>query len=113
MKFIIQILATILLAYILQSFFPWWTAALACLGTGYYFKSGAFKSFAAGFLAIGLLWFALAFYIDVTSQSILTEKVNKILPLPALALTTIIGGLVGGFASMSGTMLNKKRRSDS
>lgn len=110
MKFLIQILATIALAYLLQSFFPWWTAALAAMGAGYYFKNGGFKSFGAGFIAIGLLWFTLAFYIDITSQSILTEKVNKILPLPALALTTVIGGLVGGFAAMSGAVLNKERR---
>jgi hypothetical protein len=110
MKFVLQILVTIALAFFLQSYFPWWTVALSSLAAGYYFKNGGFKSFGAGFIAIGLLWFTLAFYIDVTSQSILTEKVNKILPLPALALTAVIGGLVGGFAAMSGAVLNKERR---
>jgi hypothetical protein len=110
MKFVLQILTTIALAFLLQSFFSWWTVALAAVGAGYYFKNGGFKSFIAGFIAISFLWFSLAFYIDVTSQSILTEKVNKILPLPALALTTVIGGLVGGFAAMSGAVLNKERR---
>src|SRR5688572_24343663 len=110
MKFILQILMTAVVGFILQRFFPWWTVAIACMVTGFYFKNGGFKSFAAGFIAIGLLWFTMAFYIDVTTNSILTEKVNKILPLPALALTTAIGGLIGGFASMSGAVLRKQKK---
>ena len=110
MKFILQIFTTFVFAFAFQYFLPWWTAAIACIMMGYYFKNGAFKSFCAGFLAIGLLWFAMALYIDVTSQSILTEKVNQILPAPALALTSLIGALVGGFSAMSGALLRKGKK---
>jgi hypothetical protein len=50
----------------------------------------------------------MAFYIDQTTHSILTEKVNKLLPLNSLLITTLIGGLVGGFAALTGALLKQK-----
>jgi hypothetical protein len=50
----------------------------------------------------------MAFYIDQTTHSILTEKVNKLLPLNSFFLTTLIGGLVGGFAAMTGALIKKQ-----
>lgn len=69
-------------------------------------KSGV--SFAAGFVGVGILWFGMAFYIDQATHSILTEKVNKLLPLNSFVLTTLIGGLVGGFAALTGALLKQK-----
>ena len=75
---------------------------------GYLFGNKAFISFCAGFLGVGILWLGMAMFIDVTTQSILTEKINRILPLNVFVLTTLIGGLVGGLASLTGSLLNSK-----
>ena len=57
------------------------------------------------FVAVALLWFGLSLYIDANTQSILTEKVSQLFPVNLFVLTTLIGGLVGGFASMTGSLL--------
>ena len=108
MKFIYQIIITALIAFVLQSFLPWWTMAIAAAGIGYYFNTKGLISFAAGFLGVGLLWLGMALFIDVTTHSILTEKINRILPLNSVVLTALIGGIVGGFASLTGALIKSK-----
>ena len=67
--------------------------------------------FLAGFLGIGLLWLLKAWVIDTTSATELADKVAHILPLGhkgfLFLLTSFLGGLVGGFASLTGSLLRK------
>ncbi len=109
MKFLYQLIATVILSFLLQNFLPWWTMAVVSFALGYFFGNKGFISFCAGFLGIGILWLGMAMFIDVSTQSILTEKINRILPLNVFILTTLIGGLVGGLASLTGSLLNSKR----
>jgi hypothetical protein len=109
MKFLVQTVTIILISIVFQYFLPWWTMAIAAFAVAYIFDDPPFKSFLSGFLAIGLLWLTLAFYIDFTTDSILTPKVNKLLPLNVFLLTTIIGGLIGGLASLTGALLRIRR----
>ena len=108
MKFLYQVIATILLSFLLQNFLPWWTMAIASFALGYFFGNKGLTSFSAGFLGVGLLWLGMSMIIDVSTQSILTDKINKLLPLNVFVLTTLIGGLVGGLASLTGSLLNSK-----
>jgi hypothetical protein len=108
MKFFVQIAATIALCFLLQTFFPWWTMAIGACAIGFAVPNKGYVSFGAGFLAVGLLWLGMAIYIDQTTQSILTEKVNKLLPLNSLLLTMLIGGVVGGFAALTGALARAK-----
>jgi hypothetical protein len=108
MKFLIQIIATIIVCFLLQTFLPWWTLAIGALAVSFIAGNKSGASFAAGFVGVGILWFGMAYYIDQTTHSILTEKVNKLLPLNSLLLTTLIGGLVGGFAALTGALLKQK-----
>jgi hypothetical protein len=109
MKFLLQTLATIIGCFIVQYFLPWWTMALIALVAGYVFHNSGKVSFASGFLGAGLLWLAMAYYMDVTTQSILTDKVNKLFPLNVFIMMTIIGGLVGGFSALTGTLMRGKK----
>lgn len=108
MKFIIQILLTIIVCFVFQSFLPWWTLVVGAGGTAYFSANKAFKSFAAGFIGASLLWLGMAYYLDITTQSIITEKVNKLLPLNSFLLTGLIGGIVGGLSALTGTLLRSK-----
>ncbi len=114
MRLLLQIIAILILSFLLQTFFPWWTMAIGVFVIGYLFAHSAWKSFLAGFIGISLLWFAVAFYIDHESQSILTNKVALLFPtqtVPLLfLLTSLIGGLVGGMASYTGSVLSYKAR---
>lgn len=109
MKFLYQLLATLIICFTLQYFLPWWTMAMGCFALGYLFSNKGLLSFSAGFLGVGLLWLGVAMFIDVSTQSILTEKINRILPLNVFILTTLIGGLVGGLASLTGSLLSSQK----
>jgi hypothetical protein len=111
MKFGLQLLAIIVLGYILEIFFPWWTVAIAAFLCGMIFNTNA--NFGAGFLAVALLWALKAWLIHRTAAAPLAERVASIFMLskPLLFLVTAtIGGLVGGFAAMAGSALNRPRR---
>ncbi|MEQ8361358.1 MAG: hypothetical protein RIF39_15360 [Cyclobacteriaceae bacterium] len=105
MRFIIQIIITAIVCFMFQKLFPWWTMAIGAFLVGFVFSNTGFKSFLSGFISIGLLWLGLALYVDNATQSILTEKISQLFPLNLFVLTSLIGGLVGGFASMTGALL--------
>ena len=107
MKFIIQILITIALCFLLQYFLPWWTMAIGTFVVAFLFDNKSFPSFAAGFLAIAILWTAMAGYITLATDSILTSKLNQLLPLNSLILTGMIGGMVGGLGALTGSLFRK------
>lgn len=108
MKFLIQILTTIIISFVLELFLPWWTIAIASFAVAYLIDNKSLMSFFAGFLGIAILWVGMAFYIDQTTHSILTEKVNRLLPLNAFLLTGLIGGLVGGLSALTGSLLRSE-----
>jgi len=88
-----------------QKLFPWWTMAIGAFLVGFIFSNTGFKSFVAGFISIGLMWVGMALFIDNVTQSILTEKVAQLFPLNIFVVTGIVGGLIGGLASMTGSLL--------
>jgi len=109
MKFLYQTIATILGCFAVQYFLPWWTMAIVAFAFGYFFQNKGALSFLAGFIGVGLLWFIVAYRIDASSQSLLTEKINRIFPLNVFILMVAVGGLVGGFAALTGSLMNPKR----
>ncbi len=112
MNFLKQTLFTIAICLVLQYFLPWWTLVLGAMLAGYWFNNKGWVSFLAGLSGVGLLWLGTSLLIDLQTQSILTEKVAKLFPTktPALLflLTAIIGGLPGGFAALTGSLLRSK-----
>ena len=109
MKFLYQTLATIIGCLVVQYFLPWWTIAIVAFGFGYYFNSKGAISFLSGFISVGILWLIMAYTIDASTKSILTEKINKLFPLNVYVLMIIVGGLVGGFAALTGAVMNGKK----
>jgi hypothetical protein len=115
MKFLVHLIVVLLLSWLLQSFLPWWTMAIGAFATGLLFQQSGFKSFLSGLLGVGLLWFAMAYYLDMSTDSILSSRVAMIFPTKTVGLlmlvTAFIGGLVGGLASMTGGLISYKRKS--
>ncbi|MBX2894308.1 MAG: hypothetical protein KF763_02615 [Cyclobacteriaceae bacterium] len=108
MKFIIQLVATMLICLVLQLFLPWWSIAIGAAGVAYVAGNKSLHSFMAGFAAIALLWVGYALIIDLKTNSILTEKINQLLPLNSFILTMLVGGLVGGFAALTGSLAKSR-----
>jgi hypothetical protein len=105
---------TILLAFISGLYLPWWGIAIAAFipAVIVYQKAGA--AFLAGFLGLFLLWSVIAYTIDNANESIFSAKVGELLgvgnnPILLILITGFIGGLVGGFAAMTGSFVRRLR----
>lgn len=114
MRFLVAIFFTAFFGFIGGLFLPWWCIAIAAILVGLLIYQKAFRAFLSGFLGIFLLWCGLAWWIDMKNNGVLSKKIASILPLGgnAIALilvTGLVGGLVAGFAAMSGSYLRAKQ----
>lgn len=115
MKFLVAIILTALLAFISGLFLPWWGMALTSLLVAVIVHQKAGKAFLSGLLGVFILWAGLAWWIDMKNNGVLSKKIAMVLPLDGnalylLLLTGIIGGLVAGFAAMSGSFFRSSAK---
>lgn len=115
MKFFAHLIVVLLLSWLLQTFLPWWTMAIGAFAVALVFQQSGFKSFLAGLLGVGLLWYIMAWYLDSSTDSVLSSRVAAIFPTKTVGLlmlvTALLGGLVGGFASLTGGLISYRRKS--
>lgn len=111
MKLLLYVILIALLSFLAELFFPWWTAAVCALIVLALWPGKSLKAFLAGFLGVGLLWFAGALYFSIQTDFILTTKVARLLQVSnsvvVIVITAIIGGIIGGMGALSGNHLNK------
>ena len=111
LKVLLKIGFTLILAFLFQTVFPWWSIVVASFLISLIISTKGLSSFIAGFLGIAILWFFSATIIDIKTGSILTERIAAIFSLPntwlLILITTLIGGLVGGFGALTGSYLRK------
>ena len=111
MKFFNSFLLTALLSFIAGIYISyWWFFAVVAFLVAVFIHQRGFKAFFAGFLALFILWFVLAFWMDFANEGVLSVKIASILPLGGskwmlMILTAFIGGLIAGFAALSGSYL--------
>jgi len=109
MKFIIKIFLMGILSYLLPFYFAWWTIALGAGLISLLIRGSNFNSFNGGVIAGGLVWFYLSFTIDSATNSILSEKIALLINLTdsiwLIYASTLIGALVTGFGSLTGSLL--------
>lgn len=71
-------------------------------------------AFIAGFLGIFLLWIVLAGWTNYSNAEILSSRVAQLMgvgsPMLLILVTGIVGGLVGGFAGLTGSFLIGRKR---
>jgi len=116
MKYIVSILLSALLAYAVGIFgnLPWWSFVVTNFIIAFAIPIKPAQSFTAGALGVGSLWAGLAFGIDMSNNHILSTKVAKILPMGGSYLvlifaTFVIGALLGGLASLTGSFLRSSK----
>ena len=115
MKFLISILLIAILTFALGLYLPWWSLAVVAFVVAALIHQHAGKSFLSGFIALFLLWGILAFIIDQKNQHVLARKIASLLSfgegsLLLILITGLVGGLVAGFAAMSGSYLRTVRK---
>jgi len=116
MKFLIQVVLTILLSYIAEQFLPWWTIGICAAIVAMGLTLNKITAFLGGFTAISLLWMIVATLIDVRTNAILSTKIAPLLGFQSatllILLTGLVGGIVGGLGALSGqqvrTLLTQK-----
>ncbi len=114
MKFILSIVLVALVTYAIGIYgnLPWWSFVVTNLIIGIALPIKPLQSFIAGALGVGALWAGLAFGIDLANNHILSTKVAQILPLGGsyialIAVTALVGALLGGLASLTGSFVRK------
>lgn len=114
MKFLTTLIITALLSFITGLYFPWWSIAIAAFIAGLLVVQKAGYAFLAGFSGVFLLWVGLASWINTKNNGILSAKVGELFGIGPnsfllIFITGLIGGLVCGFAAMSGAFLRGSR----
>ncbi|WP_436517044.1 hypothetical protein [Ekhidna sp. To15] len=107
MKLIVRLIIIGALTYFLSPFATWWFGMIVAFVVCYASPSSGLNAFVAGFLGVGLVWMGHAWNIDVQNESAFSNTVAEIMqigdPILLVFATGLIGGLAGGFASLSGT----------
>ncbi len=114
MKFIVSLFIIALLSFAACLYFPWWSIAIVGFLVAVVIPQNQGKSFLTGFLALFLLWGGLSFWISNNNDQILAHKISLLFlkvdsPNLLIFATALIGGVVAGFASLTGSFIKKKK----
>lgn len=89
--------------------FPWWWPAVTAYALGFWLPHRAGGAFASGFAGTALAWAAWAGFRDWRNHHLLSDRIAALFHLPAgalvLALTALVGGMVGGLSAWAGFCL--------
>ncbi|MEZ4796353.1 MAG: hypothetical protein R2785_04190 [Flavobacteriaceae bacterium] len=100
---------TLILAYVLSLYLPWWSVMLAGLISGFVIPLKKGAVFFVPFLAIALLWIVQSYMLSNTNDFILAKKIATLLMLKGnTTLLLLVTGLVGGLASGISGILGKQ-----
>lgn len=120
MKLIVRLIVIGALTYFVSPYAPWWSIMAIAFIVCYISPSSGLNAFVAGFLGVGLVWMGHAWNIDVQNESAFSGTIAEIMqigdPILLVFATGLIGGLAGGFASLTGTtfrqlFIKQKKRS--
>jgi len=114
MKFITSLILTALLSFAACLYLPWWSIAPIAFAIAVVIHQKPVKAFFSGFLALFLLWGGLSFWISRANEHILAHKISLLVlkmdnPYLLMGATALIGGLVAGFAALSGSFLRQTK----
>lgn len=114
MRFLLSLIFTALLAYLLGIFIDWWSVALAAFIVALIYPQSAGKAFFSGFLAIFLLWGGMAAVMDVRNDHIMSTRMSQLIlqspsPYMMILITAVLGGIVGALSALSASLLRKRR----
>ena len=86
---------------------PWWAVAPLAFLAALFIKTTG-RAFWCGFGGVGIAWLALALLKTFPNNNILATRMAALFHLPhwtlVLLVTVLIGGLIGGFAALTGKL---------
>lgn len=107
-SYFIHFLLVLVTGYVGHLFLPFWIAAVVAMLVAFLFKMHPWGSFISGFFAVALLWSLMALLLNSKDGGVLSAKIgevfNGISSMQLVVLTGFIGGLLGGFGSLTGSL---------
>ena len=105
-------LIILVLSFITSYFLPWWMVAIIAFLAAFFIGKAPGQSLWSGFAAVFVVWTVLALFKSIPNNHMLADRVIQLFPLPhnwiyLLAVTALIGGLVGGMGALSGALLKR------
>ncbi|QTE37317.1 hypothetical protein J3L18_30150 [Mucilaginibacter gossypii] len=101
----------LILSFASGYFLPWWIVAVISFLTALFIGTTAKSSFWQAFIAVLMVWIVLALFKSIPNDHIMATRIAHLFHLPdwgyILALTGILGGLVGGMSALSGLLLKR------
>lgn len=108
----IEIFLIAILSLLAQFVLPWWSLAVVAFLVCFWRSSGGGRAFLSGFLGVAIVWLAHALLLQLRTDGIFIGRMSELLfktntaVLP-LVVTTLVGGLVGGLAGLSGYLVKQ------
>ncbi|WP_345232269.1 hypothetical protein [Olivibacter ginsenosidimutans] len=115
MKMFITLLISLFLA---QWFLPWWIIVPISLLVSFFFDKKPLSSFFICFAAVCALWITYSFYQSTANHHLLANRIGVLFGLGKHAYnwlwmvlaSGLLGGLIAGFAGLSGQYIRKSLR---
>ena len=104
-------LIILILSFASGFFLPWWVVAIAAFLAAFFVGKTPGQAFISGFSAVFIVWIVLALFKSIPNDHILAKRIADLFHLPSwgfiLVISGIVGGLVAGFAALSGLLVKK------
>jgi general stress protein CsbA len=111
MKYFLGVLGIIILGFITQTFFAWWSIVLVAAIIGASIKLNNAQSYLMGFLGVFLLWGVYAAFRNNANDGILAGKMGVLFEgigaFQVVLITALLGGIIGGFGALTGRLGRK------
>lgn len=113
----LTLVLTIVLAYALGLFLPWWSVAAASCIVMAAMRTRPLPAFLLGFLSVFLLWGTWIVARSIANEHILAHRMSVMVvgndnPWLLMAVSAAIGGLMGGLGGLCGSLFIRAVRSE-
>ena len=111
MRFILLTVLTTILVVFLNPVAPYWAVMIGIVIISALLDPNGIGGFFGGGLGMGLTWLGQSIYLGVITSSSLPDKMGELMGLGTgmtlIAITGVVGFLLGGFSGLSGVMFRR------
>lgn len=111
MRFILLTILVVLLVVFLGPLAAFWILMIGIVGLSALIFPSRMGGFLGGALGMGLAWIGISIYLGMTSASSLPDRMGELFGgisgMALVAITGLIGFILGGFSGLTGVLFRK------